>query len=699
MLVTQNSSPPPLLLFQDEDDDDDSFGEFNFASPPDPSDDWGDFVFTPAGNDVARKTSSPESGKIPANEIPCPPSVKSRDAIPLSLFGLPEPEPEPERDDLITPLPEFSPQNSSKFQQNFSVKSGSIGLQSLIDSLYTQAEKVASIASEDRKELDPVIQYRVSASNGADSRALDSGVLDFGVSELDGFNSRSLDSGVSLFDGVNSKVSDSRVSWSNSKALVSELNSEVFYSGVNSDPPDSAVSGVNSKALGSGMNSEALGSGLKSKAQDSGTSRFEVMDFGASWSNGVNSRVLDSGLSKLDTMNSMVFDSGVSQSRVLRSGVSESGMSLFDGVNSSVMESRAFGSGISGLDAPSVDCNGDLDSEDWEFQDASSSSSKGMLDFLGFYSRLKEETLVMALHRIATLEARRVASVSDSTEMATALDAKIQAAKEKLQWSSKQGSLDQYQLENGYQDMLKIIREPSFQMFEEEFHLSERLSLAKEDLSPAIELFDHAMSMLSIMKLASVVDQPTYLGVWSKMISACAKELRHGAAIWRRALQENVHSLLLAETQGMEYFVALGEVYRVSEILRVSLEVYKPWVLISSSLDMPLHLKECSAAWKESGVREALGNILEHAAVEYVGRIKALLEAIEFIGNMDIVALQNHASREGQFCQLSLLPFNMIPGLEPVVWNGQQYFFLQLANLWANLISPEAPQLPALCCG
>ncbi|ERM95407.1 hypothetical protein AMTR_s00008p00232630 [Amborella trichopoda] len=39
-MASQMTSSPPLLLCQDEDDDDDSFGGFNFASPPDPSDEW-----------------------------------------------------------------------------------------------------------------------------------------------------------------------------------------------------------------------------------------------------------------------------------------------------------------------------------------------------------------------------------------------------------------------------------------------------------------------------------------------------------------------------------------------------------------------------------------------------------------------------------------------------------------------------------
>lgn len=55
---------------------------------------------------------------------------------------------------------------------------------------------------------------------------------------------------------------------------------------------------------------------------------------------------------------------------------------------------------------------------------------------------------------------------------------------------------------------------------------------------------------LKILTSASREDQFSYISAWSKMLSVCAQELRHGAFIWKQSLQESVHEQILSKPQG-----------------------------------------------------------------------------------------------------------------------------------------------------
>ena len=58
--------------------------------------------------------------------------------------------------------------------------------------------------------------------------------------------------------------------------------------------------------------------------------------------------------------------------------------------------------------------------------------------------------------------------------------------------------------------------------------------------------------MSKILKLGSREDQSNYVSAWFKMVSVCAQELRHGALIWKQALDQNVCSQILSHPRGIE---------------------------------------------------------------------------------------------------------------------------------------------------
>lgn len=65
-----------------------------------------------------------------------------------------------------------------------------------------------------------------------------------------------------------------------------------------------------------------------------------------------------------------------------------------------------------------------------------------------------------------------------------------------------------------------------------------------------VELIKHATTMLKILTLVSLEEQSTYVSTWSKMLSVCAQELKHGAWIWKQSLEKKVHNQIISEPQG-----------------------------------------------------------------------------------------------------------------------------------------------------
>ncbi|KAJ4968469.1 hypothetical protein NE237_015170 [Protea cynaroides] len=373
-----------------------------------------------------------------------------------------------------------------------------------------------------------------------------------------------------------------------------------------------------------------------------------------------------------------------------------------------------------GLNSDIVNGEDGFDGNSWEFRDAFSEikpegqsyvlnlsdtdqrflSESKVKNVVDFYSRLMEESCIVALHHLDRLKkSQKVAAISGEDVKAMALHEEIQEAYKKLH-KEDVISEDVYPEKLSTRNVCvdEFMNDPKFQVLDSEYELSKRISLAENDLTSAIELFEHAILILKILSVGSVEEQSKYITTWFKMISACAQELKHGAFIWKQSLLKTIHKRILSEPQGQKYFLALAEIYRVVEVLRASAILYKPWIL--SNLVDPsvifILLEECMAVWSGSGLEEAVQSIPDPVVVGYGGTIKALLESIKFIHDLDAVALQNQVfSLEEPVCQLSRLSHAVVPDMKVVVWDGGHYF-LTLANLWANRISCDPPKTSRL---
>ncbi|KAF8392434.1 hypothetical protein HHK36_022776 [Tetracentron sinense] len=367
-----------------------------------------------------------------------------------------------------------------------------------------------------------------------------------------------------------------------------------------------------------------------------------------------------------------------------------------------------------GLDSNSVNGEDDFDGNSWEFKDAfmetrdeGQTSVFGLGDnhpkiptesklknFVDFYCRLKDESCFVVLFHLDCLKvgaihcyvlylrvisikfvkydccqkAQKVAALSGEDVKAVALLAEIQEALKELHQENviaeEVYSEDHPPRKTCLDELLEVMHEPKFQVLESEFHLSKRISLAEKDISSAIWLFKHAVSIRKTLELGSMEEQYNYVTTWSKMISACAQELKHGAFIWKQSIQKNVQRKILSEPQGQRYILALGEIYRVVGVLRVSATLYKPWIL--SSLedlgDLSGLLEECTALWSDLGLEEALRSIDGSVGSLYDGTIKALLESIKSVHDLNELAFQNHVfPQQEPICRLSLLSLGMVP--------------------------------------
>lgn len=136
-------------------------------------------------------------------------------------------------------------------------------------------------------------------------------------------------------------------------------------------------------------------------------------------------------------------------------------------------------------------------------------------------------------------------------------------------------------------------------------------------------------------------------------------------------------------------------------VLGASAKLYKPWILSCSidSTSIYTLLEECYTLWSTSGMEEAIQDIYDSIDLEYHSTVKALRDSIRFIHGHDELTLGNHIlNQQVSVCRLSLLNSEAVPDIKMVLWNGK-YYFLPLANLWANLISCDPPELPYLDVG
>ncbi|EEE52763.1 hypothetical protein OsJ_35208 [Oryza sativa Japonica Group] len=119
-------------------------------------------------------------------------------------------------------------------------------------------------------------------------------------------------------------------------------------------------------------------------------------------------------------------------------------------------------------------------------------------------------------------------------------------------------------------ELLDSAREVHLKDFEEEYHLIEKIPM-------------HSVSTLHTLEQASKEEQRDYVRAWYRMLLFCAQELQHGVVLWQESCQSNVCSVVIS--QGGQFFIALGEIYRVAQILNLSLQSFKPWVLADPGME------------------------------------------------------------------------------------------------------------------
>ena len=116
---------------------------------------------------------------------------------------------------------------------------------------------------------------------------------------------------------------------------------------------------------------------------------------------------------------------------------------------------------------------------------------------------------------------------------------------------------------------------------------------------------------------------------------------------------------------GQQYIQALGEIYKVVELLRLSTKLFKPWVLLSLSDPQQLYglLEECVSLWPTSGLEEALQQISDNVGTGCNEAAKASISFIKHIQNVDVLAVHEHVCiQRRSTCRLSLLPQEMLSG-------------------------------------
>ncbi|CAL1407314.1 unnamed protein product [Linum trigynum] len=355
------------------------------------------------------------------------------------------------------------------------------------------------------------------------------------------------------------------------------------------------------------------------------------------------------------------------------------------------------------------------DDYSWEFKDASAvpmdeeqqsfpkdstieASNIEHSDWIDLFTKLMEELCLVAFKHVENMkQARTAAALAGEDADVSHLDKEIQDMHNGLRECSPIAEVhsgDQLPCEIRTSELFEMLQQPKFQVIESEYQLSEKVSQVHNDSKSTLLLLKKAVSLLKILTLVSRQEQTSYICTWSKMLCQCAEELKHGSMIWSHLLQENIQDQVLTSFEGKRYFLALGEIYRVFEILRCAARLYKPWILLeqTDSVSFNTMMSECSALWSSSGLEEALLSISD-------GSVKALLESIQHLRNLEDDALYEIVfSRQGYTCQLSGLNPAVVPGMETVVWNGSHYL-VKLANLWANLISCNAPNLARLHVG
>uniref|UniRef100_A0A0E0RDR1 Synergin gamma C-terminal domain-containing protein n=1 Tax=Oryza rufipogon TaxID=4529 RepID=A0A0E0RDR1_ORYRU len=169
----------------------------------------------------------------------------------------------------------------------------------------------------------------------------------------------------------------------------------------------------------------------------------------------------------------------------------------------------------------------------------------------------------------------------------------------------------------------------------------------------------------------------------------------HGVVLWQESCQSNVCSVVIS--QGGQFFIALGEIYRVAQILNLSLQSFKPWVLADPGMvsKMLVCWDGCLNAWTNNGLGTALRMVVDSNNLD-APVAKVLLESIIKIDEIEVATLQCSLPNSKMTCRHTLLPTSVLPGMEVIIWDGDHYF-VKVANLWTNRISSDPPQFSHSC--
>ncbi|KAF3335886.1 hypothetical protein FCM35_KLT20393 [Carex littledalei] len=322
----------------------------------------------------------------------------------------------------------------------------------------------------------------------------------------------------------------------------------------------------------------------------------------------------------------------------------------------------------------------------------SSESSQGSV--LKFYRKLQEGSMLLISHHIkGHKEASKVITFVGQKVEEERLE-EIQEAYTVLKNLNVSEVLNS---ENSSRDacingLLNSTEEEYLKNFEREYQLSTKILLAVENLGAALDLLKHSLSIINALEMASMEGVSSYISTWYSLISVCSQELKNGASIWAQSFSANLSEKLISS--GENYFIALGEIYRIVEIVKLTLKRFSSLLLSSNQNrlnELNMCLDICTKAWG-SGLNVALETISGGNSASALSA-KSLAESIKRIREVDIQ--NDDLYKERAYCKLCLLPLALLPEMKPITWHGDQYV-MKLVNLWANKISSEPPRLPSI---
>lgn len=121
--------------------------------------------------------------------------------------------------------------------------------------------------------------------------------------------------------------------------------------------------------------------------------------------------------------------------------------------------------------------------------------------------------------------------------------------------------------------------------------------------------------------------------------------------------------MLSAGFTGGQFFIALGEIYRVAQILNLSLQSFKPWVLADPGMvsKMLVCWDGCLNAWTNNGLGTALRMVVDSNNLD-APVAKVLLESIIKIDEIEVATLQCSLPNSKMTCRHTLLPTSVLPG-------------------------------------